>query len=220
MKRKIRIKSLLILMLICIGVGFFIAYKFINPNKNNSVKIVPSEKNAPTKVISNDILIKTLQQKQELITLEVELTANITVDNSWGTFDVFKKYQNIHFAGKGVYVVDLSNLQKEKINIDSDEKSINITIPKPFIKTIYVDNEKTVFESTQNGVFRFGEIKLTTEEFNFLTTTAKNNMNEKIQGKEIFNEALEKSKQSVTNLINPLLPEYKEKDFQVNILFE
>src|SRR5690606_24561867 len=98
-------------------------------------------------------------------------------------------------------------IKEEDIIINQEKKLLFLTVPKPKIYNISINEDKTIFEASQNGFLRFGEIKLSTEEFNSLQDEVLTNFEEKLKGNEIYQEALNKSKISLENFLLSLIKE-------------
>jgi hypothetical protein len=219
LKRRIRFKLLFFLMLLCVACGFYFAYRLYNPSKEASSQwIVPNINDPAKKIIARESLINSIKQKQELIPLEMDLAEKVTIDNSWGNMELFKKVQNIYFAGTGIYSVDLSKLHAEVATNNVRPGDMTIVLPKPIVKAISIDEQKTIYETPQTGLLRFGEIKLSPLEMQSVISEAKLKMNEKMQSSEIYEQALNSSELALRNLIKSILS--NESDLNFRIKFE
>jgi hypothetical protein len=217
MKKRVRLKTLLVFMILCIAGGFFIAYKMYNPAKEVSVPwVAPDISNPSKKFIAKETLITQIQQKQELIPLEIDLTEKVVINDSWGKFEAFKKIQNVYFVGKGIYSVDLSKLSVSNVELDNNKGVINLSIPKPIVKGIVMDEKKTIYETVQTGLLRFGEIKLTTPESQAMLNEAKISMKSKMTSSELFDQAVKSSEWAIKDLIKSILTDH----FSYNIVIE
>lgn len=217
-KSRIRLKMILILMIACILTGFIAAYKFNNPLKEAyNPWIVQDASDSSKRFITHDAIVNELQNKQELIPLELNLTEKITISDNWGTAELFKKLQNIHLVAKGIYSLDLMKITTENVLVNDSKKTIAITAPKPEIKTIAIDEQKTVYETTQNGLLRFGEIKVTPAEYQTILTKAKEKMNEKMNSSVLYEEALKSSELALINIMTSILGQYS--NYSVTIKF-
>lgn len=205
MKFYIRKRTILITIL-SIALLCFFSYKIIKVFKGDSKPwIVADANDTSKKFITKDAVIKKIQQKQKLITTEVEINEKATIDNSWGDISVFKKLQNISFTGKGVYVVDLSSLKSTNISIDSSNNILTVKIPKPKVELVTIDESKTVYETPEKGLLRFGDIKLTPQEHEIMVENVKKTMTQKMNETEYSNKALTNSKRSMETLIKSIL---------------
>lgn len=221
MRRKLKFRALLVLILTCLAAGFYIAYRvFERPTKAADTWMVPDAANPSKKFITKDTLINQIQQKQELIPLEVELSEKITIDDTWGNVEVFKKLQNIYFVGKGIYTVDLALMKAEKAELDSTRKTVELTLPKPCVKAITIDEQKTVYETPQRGALRFGDIRMTPAEYQLLVNRAKSRMSEKMLSSELYGQAMQNAEMAVIRLINSVIDEELRETYSITIKFE
>lgn len=168
------------------------------------------------KIISEESLIKEIKNVNKIIPLEVELSKIITIDKSWGNLEVFQKFKRIKFFANCSYSIDLSNLTTNDINIDNKKNELSITFPNPEIFSININREKTVYEDSSNGLLRFGEIKLTSEEFNLIQSEVQKNFEETMKDDEIYEKVLSNSKISIENLLNQIT----DKKMSINIYFK
>lgn len=207
-------------MFLCILIGFFAAYKVFNKMSTSQSKpwVVADADDISKKFISKETLIKKIEQKQKLITTEAQISEKVTIDNSWGNLDIFKKLQNISFTGTGTYSIDLSNLKNENISIDNKSRIITLNVSTPQIESINIDDSKTQYQ-TDNGLFRFGEIKLTTEEHEAIMQNVKKDMSTKMLEDTYYNKALSNSKKSIKNILNSILDNSGVK-YYLNIKFK
>lgn len=212
-------KRTIIIMVLCVLLGVFLSYKFYRfLNPSSKPWIVADANDTSKKFITKDALIKKIQQKQKLITTEVEVNAKVTVDNSWGDLDIFKKIQNISFTGKGLYTVDLSNLSSKNISVNYSTNVLTVTIPEPEVEVITIDDNKTVYETPEKGLLRFGDIKLTPEEHEVMLQNVKKTMQEKMLEETYMDKALSNSKTSMQSLVKSLIGSSKTS-YMVNINF-
>lgn len=167
-------------------------------------------------IITEENLINEIKNTNKIIPLEVELSKLITIDKSIGNIDVFEKYKRIKFFANCSYYIDLSNLTDEDIQMDERNTTLNITIPSPEIFSINIIRDKTVYEDTSNGLLRFGDIKLTSEEFDTIQEEVYTSFNETLQSEEIYDKAISSSRLSLTNLIKQIVG----KDIEINVSFK
>lgn len=218
MKFHIRKRTILITILSVVLLSFF-SYKIASIFRGDSKPwIVADSNDTSKKFIAKDAVVKKIQQKQKLITTEVEIKSNATIDNSWGNISIFKKLQNISFTGKGVYIVDLSLLKSNNISIDSNNNIITIKIPKPKVELVTIDESKTVYETPEKGLLRFGDIKLTPQEHEIMVENVKKTMTEKMNETEYSDKALTNSKRSMETLIKSILNNNSKYTVKVDFL--
>ena len=129
----------IVLIALCVGLGFFLGYKaFLGPEKAKETWVVPNIQDISKRFITEEALVNEIHQKQELITLEIQMSEIVTLSNSWGSLEIFKKVQNVNYSGTGSYTVDLSSLKAENINIDDKTKSVNVKVASPIIKGVSI----------------------------------------------------------------------------------
>ena len=216
-KSKIRFKLILILMVACILTGFITAYKFKAPSKEAYVPWSIEDASTTNKrFITHDAIVNELKNKQELIPLELNLTEKITISDNWGNTEVFKKLQNVHLVAKGIYSIDLTKISAEKVVVNNNKKAITITAPKPEVKAIAIDEQKSVYETTQNGLLRFGEIKVTHSEHQSILAKAKDKMSEKMNSSVLYDEAVSASELALINLLKSLLGQDDNYSITIN----
>ena len=136
--------------------------------------------------------------------METELEETITLNASWGQFEIFKKLQTIHFYGRGIYSIDLSSLDTDSIKEDKINNVMTITVPTPFIKDIVIDENKTLYESPEMGILRVGDITLSPAEYDVILSHIKTRMKEKLSETENMDKAKEKSTSSLKSIISTL----------------
>lgn len=166
------------------------------------------------KIISEESLVREIKNVNKIIPLEVELSQTITIDKSWGDFDVFKKFKQIKFFANCSYSVDLSQITTEDIDINENKLSINL--PNPQIFSINIDRDKTIFEDSSNGLFRFGEIKLTSEEFEIIQDEVCKSFEETMKNDEMYNKVVSSTKLSLEKLVEQITLE----KMKINVSFK
>lgn len=183
----------------------YLGYKVSHTSKSqNDPWIVADVNKDSRKFISKETLIKDIKDKQSLITMETELEETITLNASWGQFEIFKKLQTIHFYGRGIYSIDLSSLDTDSIKEDKINNVMTITVPTPFIKDIVIDENKTLYESPEMGILRVGDITLSPAEYDVILSHIKTRMKEKLSETENMDKAKEKSTSSLKSIISTL----------------
>ena len=197
--RKVRfIKNIVIIIAVMLIVSM-VYLKFFKADAKTY--IVPNSTDKTLKIASEDTIVNKIHNVNKLVPLEIDLNENIVIDNSWGNLDIFKKIQKVHFYGTGNYSVDLSTINKKNININKVTNTISITIPKPVVDYISIDRDKTTYEGTDNGLFNFGHIKLSADEYNIIEKEVKTRMTEKLKNDEHYNKAVDNAKQNLSNIL-------------------
>ncbi|GIM29320.1 hypothetical protein CPJCM30710_19860 [Clostridium polyendosporum] len=215
LKKKI-IKSLMVIILFT-SLGFYGAYKvLVEDDKPKTSTFLPADETIKLSFISEESLVNKIHNVQRLVPLEVELNERIIIDSSWGDFEVFKKLQRIEYYIKGTYSVDLSTLENSNIKIDKLNKKIQITLPKPVVDSIIINQDKTIFETTENGLLRIGDIKLTPDEYAIIEKEIINRIEKKLKEQSLYNESIKKTEEVVKSIVRSTVP----GDFNLTIKFE
>lgn len=219
LKTKITITT--IIAILFTSLGFFAAYKlFVAPKSQPKQWVVPNLKDTSNKFMTKDTIVKEVSEKRELITMETGVDQEITIDNSWGNWEIFKKMQSIQFHANGIYSIDLSKVDENSLKIDKNKKTITLYVNKPSIKSIAIDEQKTLYKTPEKGLFRFGEVNLTPEEYTVMMSEAKKKIAEKMNSKELYDEALKNTQSSLTKLMQSLFSEDTRNNYKIIINFK
>lgn len=213
-------KRTIFLMIFCISFGFFLSFRtFVLPQKSKEVWIVPDVQEISKKFMTEETLVNEIQRKQELITLEVQMTEKVILSDSWGSLDIFKKLQSINYSGTGTYTVDLSSLKAENITIDDKLKKVTVKVAPPTIKGVSINEEKTEYQTPENGLLRFGEIRLTPEENQMLLQNIKEKMLGKMSEQDFTSEANASTEKTICDLIQSIVLSKTTEAYSIEILF-
>lgn len=205
-----------ILAIFFVSMGFYTCYKLINKATKEPEQWVSPNSTGNTKFISEESIIDKIHETEKIISLEADLKERILLNDSWGEWDVFKKVKGITFYGKGSYSLDFSGINEGNVIIDSKSNKISITLPKPSIEDITIYEEKTIYETTTNGLLRFGEIELSPEETICISKEVKELMRKKMQEDDIYLNAETNSKKALEKLLYPLV---SNKNTTIEIFF-
>ncbi len=208
-----------IILFLGMGAGAFtIGYKLTSFSKPSETAVLnPEESYEKIAFDLKESILEEVVEKGELIVLEVELKEKVTIDESWGDLTIFKKIKNIEYFGLGTFAISLSNLQKEAISVDSYEKRINLTLSKPVIKECFIQEEKTLYESTENGFLRFGEITLTAEDSSLLRQKVLVRMNNKLYSLELQEQAQIAAENTLREIFKGVVLGVTGEDYTVEI---
>lgn len=214
-------KRYIILIILGVGLGFYFSYRLsLAPKKTAQTWVVPNIQDMSNKFITEETLINQIHEKQQLITMEVDMTEKVTIDDSWGSLSIFKKVQDINYFGTGTFVVDLSSLNNKNITIDNSSHKIYVKVPAPSIKSITIQEEKTEYQTPETGLLRFGEIELSLEDNQALLKNAKEKMTKKLSEEEYIKEASKNSKETLEALVKGIVETAVKDNYDVSIDFE
>lgn len=214
-------KKTIIFMILCGILGFYAAYHiFAEPKGVKLPWTLPNINTTKTKFITKETLVSEIREKQDLITMEVDMNEKVVIDNSWGNSSIFKKVQSVNYFGKGLYTVDLSQLKSESLLISDKGSNITVKIPQPIIKAIFIDEEKTTYENPQNGFFRFGEIKLTLAENQIMLQSVKEKMSKKMMEEELYDKASKTTESILKGIIGSIAEGKTKTKYEIIIEYE
>lgn len=162
-----------------------------------------------------DVVIGEAQKESKLLFMTKDITVKSNLKET-GLLDLpmFEKNQRIDFKGAVNYYVDLNYLKESSISIDKMSKTICIYIPKP-IHEINSDPTKYVIHGSKNGLVRFGDLRLTAENFVKVEKKSITTIEKKIEDNAYKEEAEKAAKEEVKKIYEPLLkgvaPDYSVK---------
>jgi hypothetical protein len=133
-----------------------------------------------------------------------------------GNWEIFSKTKNITFNGTGVYTVNLSTLNKNDIQLDSDQKIITINIDSSQLTYVNLNIEETKFEETDKGLLSFGDINLTTEQQQQLELQVKQAMTTSLDSPKYKNLADGFAQINIWKIYQPVVT-FVENDYTTKV---
>lgn len=211
LKLRLFIFSIFIFFIICL----LTIVTSISKNLINS-KFSPSiDDLSGIKISIKDSIINKVHTTNKIIPLELELSQSVSIDNSWGSLNILKKYKNITYFATCSYMIDLSKISTNDVSIDMINKTIAITVPKPEIYLIDFNYDKTQYEESINGLLRFGDILISPEDSIKIENDVKEKLKEKMLEDSLYSTSTKASKESISNLLHQILDE----NFDVSVNF-
>lgn len=202
-KKTLNVFKKIFLVLLILLVFIYIKY----PTKIQ--KLLPQSLNIQSNnILTEDTIINKIKDVNKLIPLEIELSQTLTVDNTYFNLDIFKKSKKITFFANCSYSIDFSSLSNNNIKINNSTKDIKITVPKIDIFSIDIDENKTIYGDTEVVFFRFGDLKLSSEEINELYSSANDMFRKQMNNQNFFNQTLQNSQKSLEALLFNLTGEH------------
>lgn len=185
--------------------GIFLGYKiFVSPKEPaKQWNLADNTKNS-VKFISEESLINEIRNVNKIIPLEVEFSESIVIDESWGTFSAFKKFKKIKFFANCSYSVDLLNISEDDIRINKLKNEVELSLNPPEVFSIDLDEDKTTYEEVNNGIFRFGDVNLTSEEYGIIEKEVSKSFERKMADPEIYDKAVANTTSALETLLNQL----------------
>lgn len=163
--------------------------------------------NTNVDILNEETLVNEVRSVNKIIPLEVELSESITLDNSFGNLEIFKKSKKLTFFATCSYSMDLSKLNKNDIILDKDTNEITIYLPKPEIFSINIDENKTIYSEPNLGLLRFGDIQISTEKLGYIRNKLTESFKNKMNDDDLYKKAINNTTTLLQNLINNLTAE-------------
>ena len=212
LKLKLIIFSIFIFLIVCLLIIITSKSKDLLNSKSSYSSI---DKISDIKISIKDSIINKVHNTNKIIPLELELSQSVSIDNSWGDLGILKKYKNITYFATCSYMIDLSKISSNDIFIDSINKTISITVPKPEIYLIDFNYDKIQYEESINGLLRFGDILIRPEDSIQIENDVKTKLEEKMLEYSLYSKSTAASKESISNLLKQILDE----NFDVSVNF-
>lgn len=202
-KRKYKLKLLktsLFLITLIILTLLFLFFKY--PNKFKILfPSLPYSNIKSSTITSEDTIINEIKNVNKLIPLEIELSETITIQNIYFNLDLFKKSKKITFFANCSYSIDFSDISNNDIQINNADNEIIISISKLDIFSIDIDESKILYENTEVGLFRFGDLKLSSEELNNIYQSLNEIFANKMDNSKFHDQALSNAENSLNELL-------------------
>ena len=158
------------------------------------------------------------REKQELVVLEQDVKVDTEISSALANISVLKKTKMIHTYGTGVYTVDMSRIDTDKVLVDETERTVTIIIPHTVLKYVEVDTDKTEFEETE-ALIPIGDLKLTVEQQNVVDQAIDEAMREQLESVAQMEKADEVALLKVAEVYQPIVSAVSD-EFLVLTKFE
>ncbi|WP_459836486.1 DUF4230 domain-containing protein [Clostridium carnis] len=204
-KRGVPIKVTFLLLILFVLIGLFLGYKiFVSPKNSPKQWKLTDNTNKGIKFFSEESLVNEIRSVNKIIPLETELTDSVVIDKSFGNLDILKKFKRIKFFANCSYAVDLSQLTENDTKINKLKNEIELSLPKPEVFSVNINQNKTIYEETSTGLLRFGDVELTTEEYGVIQREVCNNFEIKMKDPEIYEKAISNTIISLEKLLKQI----------------
>ena len=155
-----------------------------------------------------------LGDSSKLKKLEVytqELSEMVTYTKAgFGGLDLFKKTKNYTYTGTATYIVDLSKLSKDSIELDEDEMTVILYIPHTELpdQNLNVPQENVVVGDTEKGMLSLGDLNASDEDCNALMKEAKEKMKTKLEEDDVQATADKVAEMMVWEMYQPMISQF------------
>lgn len=155
--------------------------------------------------ISEGSILKELKQILSVEIANAEVETNVSIINSWGTWDMFKNTKTIYFKGKGIYKINFDNVDDSNIRVNNNTKTIIMYLPIPKI-SVELNHDEYEY-TTDKGILRFDEVIIEPEQAYEIENKAIEQMKELMSEEESMNSVKEEAANQLTTLIRRLANE-------------
>jgi hypothetical protein len=166
------------------------------------------------------VLSSELAKADTLFSIVVELNATITLDQSWGSWEIFKKSQDIRFSGKGRYDTGIKNVNATNLEMDTANQLITLTLKKPVLSLVEIDEHNTTTHPSTTGLLRFGDIKLTADERQKLTQQMTDQLYQMMLSENLYDQKLADFTKNVEQVVHKTLQYSSFKSYKLLVTFE
>ena len=161
------------------------------------------------KINYKDIILEELHEEAQLIICSNKMIIPMTFEENHWYGD---KTQDIEFSAMGKWIIDFSKITSDNIVMNENSKSITIFLSRP-IKEVQLLEEETSFGEVKKGIFVFGDIVHTPEEYENI----KHNI--KCQALTKMIDMDEQAEKAASNSIKKIITTITKNNYDIKIIF-
>ena len=161
------------------------------------------------KINYKEIIVEELHEEAQLIICSNKMIIPMTFEENHWYGD---KTQDIEFSAMGKWIIDFSKITSDNIVMNENSKSITIFLSKP-IKEVQLLEEETSFGEVKKGMFVFGDIVHTPEEYESI----KHNI--KCQALTKMIDMDEQAEKAANNSIKKIITTITKNNYDIKIVF-
>lgn len=161
------------------------------------------------KINYKDIILEELHEEAQLIICSNKMIIPMTFEENHWYGD---KTQDIEFSAMGKWIIDFSKITSDNIVMNENSKSITIFLSRP-IKEVQLLEEETSFGEVKKGIFVFGDIVHTPEEYENI----KHNI--KCQALTKMIDMDEQAEKAASNSIKKIIATITKNNYDIKIIF-
>ena len=161
------------------------------------------------KINYKEIIVEELREEAQLIICSNKMIIPMTFEENHWYGD---KTQDIEFSTIGKWIIDFSKITSDNVVINENNKEITIYMSKP-IKEVQLLEEETAFGEVKKGIFVFGDIVHTPEEYEEI----KHNI--KCQALTKMIDMDEQAEKAASNSIKRIITTVTKNNYDIKIVF-
>ena len=161
------------------------------------------------KINYKEIIVEELHEEAQLIICSNKMIIPMTFEENHWYGD---KTQDIEFSAIGKWIIDFSKITSDNVAINENNKEITIYLTRP-IKEVQLLEEETAFGEVKKGMFVFGDIVHTPEEYESIKHNIKCEALTKMMDMD------EQAEKAASNSIEKILYLTKQNNYDIKIVF-
>ena len=161
------------------------------------------------KINYKDIILEELHEEAQLIICSNKMIIPMTFEENHWYGD---KTQDIEFSAMGKWIIDFSKITSDNVVINENSKSITIFLSKP-IKEVQLLEEETTFGEVKKGIFVWGDIVHTPEEYEGIKHNIKCEALTKMMDMD------EQAEKAASNSIEKIITTVTKNNYDIKIVF-
>ena len=182
-------------------------------NKNTSPPTYKTEivqtQDDEVKINYKEIIVEELHEEAQLIICSNKMIIPMTFEENHWYGD---KTQDIEFSAIGKWIIDFSKITSDNVAINENNKEITIYLTRP-IKEVQLLEDETSFGEVKKGMFVFGDIVHTPEEYESIKHNIKCEALTKMMDMD------EQAEKTASNSIEKILYLTKQNNYDIKIVF-
>ena len=190
------------------GVSYYIGSSSNTSPPTYKTEIVQTQDDE-IKINYKEIIVEELHEEAQLIICSNKMIIPMTFEENHWYGD---KTQDIEFSAMGKWIIDFSKITSDNVVINENNKEITIYLTRP-IKEVQLLEEETAFGEVKKGMFVFGDIVHTPEEYESI----KHNI--KCQALTKMIDMDEQAEKAASNSIEKILYLTKQSHYDIKIVF-
>ena len=190
------------------GVSYYIGSSSNTSPPTYKTEIVQTQDDE-IKINYKEIIVEELHEEAQLIICSNKMIIPMTFEENHWYGD---KTQDIEFSAMGKWIIDFSKITSDNVVINENNKEITIYLTRP-IKEVQLLEEETAFGEVKKGMFVFGDIVHTPEEYESI----KHNI--KCQALTKMIDMDEQAEKTASNSIEKILYLTKQSHYGIKIVF-
>lgn len=190
------------------GVSYYIGSSSNTSPPTYKTEIVQTQDDE-VKINYKDIIVEELHEEAQLIICSNKMIIPMTFEENHWYGD---KTQDIEFSAIGKWIIDFSKITSDNVAINENNKEITIYLTRP-IKEVQLLEEETAFGEVKKGMFVFGNIVHTPEEYESIKHNIKCEALTKMMDMD------EQAEKTASNSIEKILYLTKQNNYDIKIVF-